>query len=262
MAWSVAPDLSLQELGRTFTYLAVFAVAVVAARALPSAGRDLLTRHPAGHRRHLPVGAGHPHLARLAGRRRAGRAPGRAVRLLERPGRHGRAGRARGAVAGRPPRRAARSGRAGLPGARPAAADDHAHPVPRRAGRRRAGRAGLAGLRAPAPAHGAGPGRGCGRRGPDHRVGAVPGGVHGRASAAGGARGRGRDLRPAHGGHAARAHGRRLRRRAHPGHDEALARAAPPLGHRPGRGPGGGGRGGPGVRRAPRAAASASSWTS
>ena len=32
MAWSVAPDLSLQELGRTFTYLAVFAVAVVAAR--------------------------------------------------------------------------------------------------------------------------------------------------------------------------------------------------------------------------------------
>ncbi|HEX5910749.1 MAG TPA: O-antigen ligase family protein, partial [Thermoleophilaceae bacterium] len=43
MAWSVAPDLSLQELGRTFTYLAVFAVAVVAARTLPSAGRHLLT---------------------------------------------------------------------------------------------------------------------------------------------------------------------------------------------------------------------------
>ena len=39
MTWSVAPDLSLLELGRTFTYLAVFAVAVMAARALPSTGR-------------------------------------------------------------------------------------------------------------------------------------------------------------------------------------------------------------------------------
>lgn len=42
MAWSVAPDLSLQELGRTFTYLAVFAVAVVAARRLPGGARVLL----------------------------------------------------------------------------------------------------------------------------------------------------------------------------------------------------------------------------
>ena len=43
MGWSVAPDLSLQELGRTFTYLAVFTVAVVAARRLPAYGRHLLT---------------------------------------------------------------------------------------------------------------------------------------------------------------------------------------------------------------------------
>ncbi len=43
MAWSVAPDLSLQELGRTFTYLAVFAVALVAARRIPGGARPLLT---------------------------------------------------------------------------------------------------------------------------------------------------------------------------------------------------------------------------
>lgn len=42
MSWSVAPDLSLQELGRTFTYLAVFVVAVVAARRLPGGARPLL----------------------------------------------------------------------------------------------------------------------------------------------------------------------------------------------------------------------------
>ncbi len=43
MTWSVAPGLSLQELARTFTYLAVFVVAVVAARRLPAGARPLLT---------------------------------------------------------------------------------------------------------------------------------------------------------------------------------------------------------------------------
>ena len=42
LSWSVAPDLSLQELSRTFTYLAVFVVAVVAARQVPGGARPLL----------------------------------------------------------------------------------------------------------------------------------------------------------------------------------------------------------------------------
>ncbi len=42
MSWSVAPDLSLQELSRTFTYLAVFVVAVMAARRVPGGARPLL----------------------------------------------------------------------------------------------------------------------------------------------------------------------------------------------------------------------------
>jgi len=42
MNWSVAPDLSLQELSRTFTYLAVFTVAVIAARRVPRGARPLL----------------------------------------------------------------------------------------------------------------------------------------------------------------------------------------------------------------------------
>ncbi|HYI37224.1 MAG TPA: tetratricopeptide repeat protein [Thermoleophilaceae bacterium] len=42
MTWSVAPDLSLQELARTFTYLSVFVVAVLAARRLPARGGALL----------------------------------------------------------------------------------------------------------------------------------------------------------------------------------------------------------------------------
>lgn len=43
MSWSVAPDLSLQELGRTFTYLATFGVAIMAARQFRGAGESLLT---------------------------------------------------------------------------------------------------------------------------------------------------------------------------------------------------------------------------
>ena len=42
MGWSVAPDLSLQELGRTFTYLAVFTASAIAARRLPGGARPLL----------------------------------------------------------------------------------------------------------------------------------------------------------------------------------------------------------------------------
>ncbi|MGI8844922.1 MAG: O-antigen ligase family protein [Thermoleophilaceae bacterium] len=42
MSWSVAPDLSLQELGRTLTYLAVFAVAIMGARQFRGSGRSLL----------------------------------------------------------------------------------------------------------------------------------------------------------------------------------------------------------------------------
>ena len=43
MRWSVAPDLSLQELGRTFTYLAVFAVALAGARQFRRGSKPLLT---------------------------------------------------------------------------------------------------------------------------------------------------------------------------------------------------------------------------
>lgn len=42
MSWSVAPDLSLQELGRTFTYLSVFAVALIGARHFRGRGQSLL----------------------------------------------------------------------------------------------------------------------------------------------------------------------------------------------------------------------------
>ena len=42
MSWSIAPDLTLQELGRTFTYLAVFALALIAARQFPRRGESLL----------------------------------------------------------------------------------------------------------------------------------------------------------------------------------------------------------------------------
>lgn len=42
MSWSIAPDLTLQELGRTFTYLAVFGVAIAGARQFPRAGESLL----------------------------------------------------------------------------------------------------------------------------------------------------------------------------------------------------------------------------
>lgn len=43
MSWSITPGLSLQELGRTFTYLAIFAVALVGARQLPREARPLLS---------------------------------------------------------------------------------------------------------------------------------------------------------------------------------------------------------------------------
>lgn len=42
MSWSVAPDLTLQETGRTLTYLAIFALAVVGARLRPSGAQALL----------------------------------------------------------------------------------------------------------------------------------------------------------------------------------------------------------------------------
>lgn len=42
MSWSITPDLTLQELGRTFTYLAVFAVALIGARQFPRWGESLL----------------------------------------------------------------------------------------------------------------------------------------------------------------------------------------------------------------------------
>ncbi|MGI8749891.1 MAG: O-antigen ligase family protein [Thermoleophilaceae bacterium] len=42
MSWSVAPDLTLQDLGRTLTYLAVFALAAVGARLRPSGAQALL----------------------------------------------------------------------------------------------------------------------------------------------------------------------------------------------------------------------------
>ena len=72
------------------TYLAVFAASVAGARLWPAAtpvvARALLL---AGRGRDR-LGAAHPHLPRRAGGVGAGRAPGRAVRLLERPRRRWR----------------------------------------------------------------------------------------------------------------------------------------------------------------------------
>jgi len=43
MSWSVTPGLTLQELARTFTYIAVFTVALVGARQFPAEGRGVLS---------------------------------------------------------------------------------------------------------------------------------------------------------------------------------------------------------------------------
>ena len=42
MSWSIAPDLTVQELARTFTYLAVFTLGVMAGRRLPGGAQSLL----------------------------------------------------------------------------------------------------------------------------------------------------------------------------------------------------------------------------
>ena len=190
MNWSVAPDLSIQELGRTFTYLAVFTVAVVAARRVPRGGSALLNGILmataavclwALATRVWPASLGGDVLgARLGEPFDYWNALGgmAALAVPARP------------VGRRPPRRAALGRCAGLPRPDGAAADDHADPVARRPGRRHRGRRDLAGGRAAAPAHRTRPGGGRRRRGSGDRLGALAGGLHRRAAAAVGARGR------------------------------------------------------------------------
>ena len=265
MAWSVAPDLSLQELGRTFTYLAVFAVAVVAAR-----------RHVPGGARPLLIGVLLAAVAvclwALATRIWPASLGGDVLgaRLGE-PFDYWNAlgGMAALAVPG--------DAVAGAPAAtRPGVAAALAYPalgmllltIMLTQSRGALAAAVLAALiwlavGAAAPAHRAGAGRGRGRRGPGDRVGPVPGRVHRGAPAAGGARGRGGHVRPAVRWRTLLAlTAGRLRGRAHPGHacGRRCRRGAAPASAWP-----------PGwpwwpwwgwCPWAPAAAASASSWTS
>ena len=82
--WSVVPELSYIEAGRTLSYLVVFAAAIAGARLAPRAVPGVVGRHPPRGDAAGRVLARVAHLARVARRERALQPHRRAVPVLER----------------------------------------------------------------------------------------------------------------------------------------------------------------------------------